>query len=254
MKKNIKILIKKIIKEEFNEGFDIDNNTVSFNPHHKNYVNTSFGKTNNKPYVMKLPYGISYSAYKKTSNNINPIIKAIKNQSENYTITKEGYEKFINRTAIYFAPLIIKEQIDTILPMESSSKLVKDLTNEILKKLPKSYEMFKFDKIILKNPNINAISISNEYNLNDNTKKSLQYTLEKAKKNKYFEIKNIPPKFRKLVKNWLYIENNKLANIIDKNILLIDDYVTTGSTLKEASTILHNAGAKKIIAISIIKL
>jgi len=41
--------------------------------------------------------------------------------------------------------------------------------------------------------------------------------------------------------------------IVKKNILLIDDIVTSGSTLREAAKILKSAGAKKIIAITAAK-
>lgn len=41
----------------------------------------------------------------------------------------------------------------------------------------------------------------------------------------------------------------KPDKIKEKNILLVDDIMTTGSTLNEASHVLKNAGAKKITAI-----
>jgi ComF family protein len=46
-----------------------------------------------------------------------------------------------------------------------------------------------------------------------------------------------------------YIKNPKI--IKNKNIILIDDVTTTGATLSEAKKILKQAGAKKIIAITI---
>lgn len=49
------------------------------------------------------------------------------------------------------------------------------------------------------------------------------------------------------LKNCFTVKNPEL--IKDKNIILIDDVSTTGATLKEASKILKQAGAKKVIAI-----
>ncbi len=46
-----------------------------------------------------------------------------------------------------------------------------------------------------------------------------------------------------------YIKNPKI--IKNKNIILIDDVTTTGATLSEAKKILKQAGAKKIIALTI---
>jgi competence protein ComFC len=59
-------------------------------------------------------------------------------------------------------------------------------------------------------------------------------------------------------------ENRRQENIIDafswtgenlnkKNIILIDDVITTGATINEAAKILKKAGAKKIIALAIAK-
>ena len=53
------------------------------------------------------------------------------------------------------------------------------------------------------------------------------------------------------VKDVYIVCNNK--KIIDKNILLFDDIYTTGSTIKECSKILKNAGAKNVGAIVIAK-
>ncbi len=49
--------------------------------------------------------------------------------------------------------------------------------------------------------------------------------------------------------NAFQIKNN--ADIANKNILLIDDVTTTGTTLEEAATTLKKAGAKNIIALVI---
>jgi ComF family protein len=56
---------------------------------------------------------------------------------------------------------------------------------------------------------------------------------------------------RKLnVKNVFEIINHK-SEIINKNILLVDDVVTTGSTLMEAAKILKKNGAKKVFGLTL---
>ena len=59
-------------------------------------------------------------------------------------------------------------------------------------------------------------------------------------KNKDDRLKNL--------KNCFYIESGKIK---DRNIILIDDVITTGTTMNEVSKILKSGGARKIIGYSI---
>lgn len=64
------------------------------------------------------------------------------------------------------------------------------------------------------------------------------------------EIKNIEER-KSNVLNCFEIKNKKY--IQNKNIILIDDIITTGSTIKEAVKILKNNKVKKIIALTVCK-
>lgn len=44
---------------------------------------------------------------------------------------------------------------------------------------------------------------------------------------------------------------NRKSSIVNQNIFLVDDIVTTGSTLKEAAKILKKAGAKRVIGLTL---
>ena len=61
------------------------------------------------------------------------------------------------------------------------------------------------------------------------------------------ELKNKADRLKNL-KNCFHIENQKAR---DRNIVLIDDVITTGTTMDEAVKTLKNAGAKKVIGFSI---
>ena len=165
----------------------------------------------------------------------------------------ESYDKFLTRTSLYLSKIVTDNDIDTIIMMESSSRLIADLMIKMNKYLPKYYNMHTYDKGIFKNPDISAIEISTQYELKPETIKELERILLKARENKYFSIKKVPAKFRELIKNWLKINDRILSKIVDKNIMIIDDIVTTGSTIKEASVLIEDAGAKNLIGISIIK-
>lgn len=62
-------------------------------------------------------------------------------------------------------------------------------------------------------------------------------------KNKKLRIKNI--------ENSMAIKNKYIQEINKKNIILIDDIVTTGATIKEARRALRTAGSKKIFAFTL---
>ncbi len=76
---------------------------------------------------------------------------------------------------------------------------------------------------------------------NPNVLKRNKYTRSQTKFSKEERKLNIQEAF-KLCTN---------ADIVDKRIALVDDVITTGSTISECSEILFEAGAKKVYAMSI---
>jgi hypothetical protein len=243
-----------------NEGFIIKDDTVYFDANVPDFIDTSFGKSkNHKPFESKMENGVIYSVYNKQKTTedkegYSDILLAIKGQSTKYKIDYDSYRSFLSRTAIYMSNLILKENIDTILVMDSSSPLLSDLTLEINRRLPKYYDMFTFSKQIFKNPDIQSISIDTMgIDVSDNNYKSMQSTLNKMKNDGYFKIKSIYTPNRKFIKNWLKINNNILSKIVDKRVALIDDILTTGSTLQEANRLLNDAGVSYTVALTVIK-
>jgi hypothetical protein len=108
-----------------NEGFVIQDNVILFDTYSNEFINTHIGKGKlHKPFSMKLPFGIAYSVYIKSEDkntDYTEVLNAIKGKSSVYTMDKHSYDKFISRTAMYMADIILKEEIDTIILLESSS-------------------------------------------------------------------------------------------------------------------------------------
>jgi phosphoribosylpyrophosphate synthetase len=247
-----------LFKNIINEGFVIKDDTVYFDSNSSSFINTSFGKTKKlKPFESKIENGVIYSVYNKEKSNddlYKEVLTTIKGQSTKYKMDYNSYRTFIDRTAIYMSNLILKEKIDTILVMDSSSPLVSDLTLEINRRLPKYYSMYTFNKQIFKTPDIQDITIDTMgIDVSDKNYKSMKSSLDKMKKEGYFKIHNIYAPNRKFIKNWLKINNNVLSKIVDKRVALIDDILTTGSTIKEAARLLNDAGSSYIIGLTIIK-
>lgn len=241
-----------------NEGFVIKDNTVYFDPNVDGYIKTTFGKDKKlTPYKMKIPFGNLYAVYLRSSGSsedYNEVIKTIKGQNSKYTMDSESYNKFLKRTALYMSRIILENEIDTIILMDSTSKILVEFSIHLNKYLPKYYEMLTYDKGIFKNPNLEEIIINTEkYNLKSETIDSLQKTINRQLKSNYFSIKKFPPQFRKVISNWLKIEDKLLSKIVEKRICIIDDIVTTGSTIKEASKMLEEAGAEDLLCLALIK-
>jgi phosphoribosylpyrophosphate synthetase len=240
------------------EGFVIKNNVVYFDSTSKEYINTSFGKDKqNNPYSSKIPGGVVYSIYKKTkdaSDDYNDVLKAIKHKSNVYTIDQQSYSHFLSRSTLYMSSIIKENEIDLIIVMDSSSNLVSDLSNKILSLLPVYYESMTFNKAIFKNPNFDEITFNPEkYGLSDKSKDKMISALRKMSRDGYFSIQKIMPGMRKIIENWLKINDNVLQKIVGKNVAIIDDILTSGSTFYEAARLLESAGANKIIGLTLIK-
>jgi ComF family protein len=88
---------------------------------------------------------------------------------------------------------------------------------------------------------IHNIDLDKNFYISLNALQKIKETPHQSKlKNKSERLKNLKNCFsadEKLVKN--------------RNIILIDDVITTGTTMREASKTLHLAGAKKIIGFSL---
>jgi hypothetical protein len=240
------------------EGFLIKDDLVVFEPSSDAIINTSFGKGNSmEPYGMKLPFGQMFSVYKKASSadkkEYQEVLSALKGQSSQYTMDPDSYDKFLKRTALYLSKIVTQNRIDTIIVLDTSSKLLPDLIIKMNRYLPKYYDIHTYNRGLFKNPNISEIEISTQYNMQDKTVRELRRVLDKAKQDQYFSIKKIPTQFRQVIKNWLILNDKILSKIVDKNVMIVDDIITTGTTAKEAASLIQDAGAASLIGVSIIK-
>ena len=239
------------------ENFTVKNNILYFNSSSKELnINTTLGKKNFMPRVTSIPeFNLKiYTAYSKSkekenSQEVRNILNTLKRKGP-YTMDEKSYKIFLSRTAIFFYRLLQYEKIDVILTVESSSGISNDLKNEILKHFP--YKSLVFDEGIKKNLEF-ATYVVEDSNLNPTTLKSLQHAVKKSQDTGYFKIQKIQPQFRKFIKNWLKVDDEIREKIPGKNILIIDDFLTSGSTLYETARLLKELGALNLICITIIK-
>ncbi|MCG2694611.1 ComF family protein [Candidatus Parcubacteria bacterium] len=134
---------------------------------------------------------------------------------------------------------------DEILEKLSELKTFSNFSNPILIPIPLSKQ-----RLIKRGFNQSEL-IAKEMNLID---KNSSFTFEK---NILIKIKDTPPQSRtkskqerlKNLKNCFSVKNPE--KIKGRNIILLDDVTTTGTTMKEAKRTLRKYGAKKIICMAI---
>ena len=84
-----------------------------------------------------------------------------------------------------------------------------------------------------------CISENTNIKYEKNLIKKIKNSEQQSKNSKLDRIKNLQNSFK--------FNKNKLDKIINKNIILVDDVVSTGTTINELSRILKENGAKKVI-------
>lgn len=241
------------IYDYLNETIDIINDEIvinyTINSIDKTSLDTRFGAYNKKfkPYTKKTDDKkvLIKSVYKFTKEN-SQIIRKLKTTKD-----IESIRSFVNRTSIFLYSQYKNEHIDMIVLEQSDNLLTKEIAKELSKRMnlenPIPMDIIykqspKYIKIKYDDPNI--------------TKGIIDY-LEQQIKNSirigHFNIKTISPEFRKFIYNTHQINNFYIHKISGKNILLIDDIITSSKTITEIADILFYYEADNLYACSIFK-
>jgi predicted amidophosphoribosyltransferase len=138
--------------------------------------------------------------------------------------------------------------IDVIVYPYSSSKLLKFFSEELAKQTNCKTIPDAFIKSLPSEISIDTNGVVLELK----TLKSLYKIIETAETNGYFELKKVPLQFRNFFTG--YIKLSKDSNsFIDKNVLVVDDVLSSGSTISEIYKILYANGAKSITGVTLLK-
>jgi ComF family protein len=146
-----------------------------------------------------------------------------------------------------FAKIFAETMYPRILEEISELKLLDGFHNPLLVPIPlapKRHAHRGFNQAELICQNLAKMDGNLNFKLETNILIKLKDTENQVKiKDRKIRLKNLTGSFS--IKN---LEKNKIKN---RNIILIDDVITTGATLTEAKKTLQKAGAKKIIAFTI---
>ena len=264
---NIISLIERIEKKKIiKEGIDINyqDHTVSFNPYHENNVDTSV--ENNPTLNTEYGDGINvYSIFKRkygTALDGNPLLYALKNEKEWKFATNNDKENIINQIKLIANKFntIYNAGFTILLPSTNNlNKFISDIIKESNDKIIVVDNLFLkltteeiLDIVTSKNsPFIQYYKEDTEERL-----KQLNGYLQKMNtdKNGFFvrhyvvdsEMRNVISKTIRLSDEY----SAKYAKYIDgQDILLIDDSISRGQTIKEACNCINNTYCPKSITV-----
>jgi hypothetical protein len=242
-----------LVNEYFlNDGFKINKTNIRFKPNNSDYINTSFGKSNFQPRktTLKKSKVVVYSAYSKESGeDTTKILKALKGTGK-VKFKPGDVENFINRSSIFFGRILRDSPIDVVIKMPSSSPLASNFTDKILEKLSHSH-VLTYDDVITKD--LKNISVDTSYRFSPAEFKQLHRLVDKVKESGKFEIKKVHAKLRPALINWMMIDDSIRNKLVGANILIVDDYITSGTTLDETCSQLAKFKPASIRGITLIK-
>lgn len=199
----------------------------------------------------------SYFSY-KTNKNVSskervPLLKHIKSE-----LSKTNqYEHLLNKAVLglFNNPYFDVAEVDLIIYPKSTSTLNFDVATKIKAKIPNA--LFLND-IIVKNDSSNIkidYAKAKESGYSDDLLKQLDKMLENAIVDGEFQIKKIPPRFRRYFDNILKLDNQSsrlLNKIRNGKVLVVDDYINGGNTIAQINNLLENYLPEEIIIYTLI--
>lgn len=231
------------------ESFSIDGDELVIDYSKKSDTNKlTFGKGKLKPYVKKLE-GIDVqviSLYTFNDQSGTVIMKKLKAND----ISNDTYYQFINRSAVYASRLIRDLKIDLLVLPESSSPLAANFARAIVAANP---GIRMAPKNFIKARDVEQIKIDYENpKLTPAITKTLESSLRRAKREGVLKMKWILPVNRKFLTNVFSYDGNSYI-FSDKNVLIVDDIVTSGSSILPLYKAVEEAGANSTTCLTLFK-
>ncbi len=183
-----------------------------------------------------------YSLYPLTREKL-VIVRALKNN----VIPEKDLNYFVKRSVL-FAYQSLPKDIDFILYSRKSFPLLDRFAEQLGAKF--SSKVLKLSNSIFKNPgsDIQLKDVPDKY------KKEAEELLTKVKTLPSIQLHNdIPGHLRKYFTNFINIDQNILNSVEGKNVLIVDDLLTQGSTINQLSALLKNKKAKTVLGLTLFK-
>lgn len=183
------------------------------------------------------------------------LMKAIKSLES--SVSQKDLQMFVNKAVMGFDSTFGSSNFNAIVAPESSSLILKDLVEQLKNK---SGSAILFSDAFVKNTSTDIkLDAKKVDKLPEKTKKEVMRAFKKATDpNKPFKIKEIYSAHRKFFKDFVVFnreEDRRLFNAVEgQRIILVDDYKTSGTTIKEMLRQLADAGAAEVVVFVLLKI
>lgn len=212
------------------EGITVNNGSVIYDFNvdtDDDIINICETKINVSKLNSKMYY-FGYRVNKNTNKNDRQIVlKTIKSEDEEI-------ERLIDRSIELFYSSSEIKKFDYLITIPSSSTVNDKIANRIANIYEPNCKVLTAQKLPTTNLELNTELINKKFNYNDLSKvyDYFNQMILNIKKDDEFSISKIPPKYRRYFKSMIQLDNNiKINNSVNTNLLIIDDILTTGTSI-----------------------
>lgn len=206
--------------------------------------------------LRKIPYSSSskrllghtvHTLYTLTAKETS-ILRALKGEGDSI-IEDSDLEYFASRSASYAFKVLPTTEIDYILYSQNSYPLMDKFLNKLRNKF--SSQVLKLSPSILKT---STDKLSLRDSIPAKYKDQAETLLLKLKQKDSIKLRNdIPKHLRMFFKGFITIDESILAKVENKNILIVDDILTVGTTFNQLFGLLQNYNPKNVYGLTLFK-
>lgn len=193
-----------------------------------------------------------YSELKNELETINrgDILNALKGKSR-FILSNEEILSFIKRAVILSAYNLQDMNIDVLISMHSSSDFIDIFMKEISDRM---LGVTSYPRGLFKDNDLDKIYVDSQNYLSDEAHEELVKKVEKIKSSGTFSISKIMPvQYRKFIHGFIDIDSKIKSKLQGKKVCIVDDFLTSGTTMNEAAYLIKQYGPKEIIGLTVIK-
>lgn len=228
-----------------------------FTDHEDDLLNLKFKKYRGRVQIVEgsdTKYSYYYAYTMPKSEFSTDLLKAIKTLEN--SVAQKDLDQFINKAVMGFDNIFGSNNFNAIVSPESSSLILGKVAEQLEKKSGSQLFSDAFVKAASTDIKLNMEKVDK---LPEKTRKDVDRAFKKATDpSKPFKIKEIFSAHRKFFQDFIIFNkesDRKLFNAVNgQRVILIDDYKTSGTTIKEMLRQLADAGAAEVIIFVIIKI
>ena len=170
-------------------------------------------------------------------------------------VSKQDVDLMISKAVNNFNSIAPLSSFDLIVTPKSTSKVL-DLLKNFMHAKAGSNTMVVSD-LFIKNT-IDNIEFDEEKlnKIPEDKRNQIRAILNKAFSKQDYKLKSVPPRYRKFILNFMKFntdaEKRAFNSIVNNRVLVIDDILREGTTIKNMVKLLYSAGAEEVISFALL--